>query len=256
MLVVSEREHIDRTAPEGRLQTGILGEFAEFEKEKIRARTRSALAARARSGLATGGYGYARQDKQLVPVRVEADVIARIFDDWINGVTQRAIARALNAGGVAPARSGHWTQGMVSRVLANPLYKGWFRFNGDVLQGTHEPIVAEAVWDQAQHVRATSVRQSGGRWPHGAHLLVKGTLRCGRCGSAMIPRKGRPGGGRDRYECRGRVEHRPGFCDQPSVRRELVDGPFLDNLTDHYIRLGGEQAPDRGARRTRPRDGA
>lgn len=147
MLVVSEREHIDRTAPEGRLQTGILGEFAEFEKEKIRARTRSALAARARSGLATGGYGYARQDKQLVPVRVEADVIARIFDDWINGVTQRAIARALNAGGVAPARSGHWTQGMVSRVLANPLYKGWFRFNGDVLQGTHEPIVTEAVWD-------------------------------------------------------------------------------------------------------------
>jgi site-specific DNA recombinase len=31
---VSDREHIDRATPEGRLQTGILGEFAEFERER------------------------------------------------------------------------------------------------------------------------------------------------------------------------------------------------------------------------------
>ena len=193
---------------------------------------------RAARGVPTGGappFGYRWRDGQLVPVPAEAEVVRRIYDDWINGLTQRALARALNAAGVPPARSGHWTQGMISRVLANPLHTGRFRYLGDVLPGTHEPIISQAVWEHAQQVRATSVRQTGGRWPDGGHLLVKGVLRCGRCGSAMIPRKGRPGGGRDRYECRGRVEHGRAFCDQPAIRRELVDVPFLDNLTDHYI---------------------
>ena len=224
---------------EDRALADIKAVFAQLEKAKTKRRVRQAVRARAAAGLATGAYGYARHDKQLVPVPAEAAIVRRIFDDWINGVTQRTIHRALNAANVPPARSGQWTQGMISRVLANPLYKGWFRFNGEVLKGTHEPIVSEAVWDQAQQVRQMSVRQTGGQWAHGAHLLVKGTLRCGRCGSAMIPRKGRPGGGRDRYECRRRVEHGPhpttGGCDQPSIRRELVDGPLLANLTDYYI---------------------
>ena len=172
-----------------------------------------------------------------MPVPAEAEVVRRIIADWINGVTQRAIARALDHDGLRAPRGGRWTQGAVGKIIANPLYKGCFRFNGDILPGTHEPIVSEAVWEQAQQVRATSVRQTGGRWPDGAHLLVKGVLRCGRCGSAMTPRKARPGGGRDRYECHGRVEHGRLFCDQPSIRRELVDVPFLDNLTTHYIDL-------------------
>jgi hypothetical protein len=52
----------------------------------------------------------------------------------------------------------------------------------------------------------------------------------------MIPRSGRRGGGRDRYECSGRVKHKNG-CDQPSIRRELVDEPFVANLKQFYIDL-------------------
>lgn len=51
----------------------------------------------------------------------------------------------------------------------------------------------------------------------------------------MIPRKARPGVERERYVCRGRIERGPDFCDQPSIRRELVDEPFLRTLLDNYI---------------------
>ena len=51
----------------------------------------------------------------------------------------------------------------------------------------------------------------------------------------MICRKGRPGIGRPRYECFGRIEYGTGFCDQPSIPRELVDEPFLAHLLDGYI---------------------
>jgi hypothetical protein len=53
----------------------------------------------------------------------------------------------------------------------------------------------------------------------------------------MICRKGRPGRGRPRYECWGRIEHGLEFCDQPSIRQELVDEPFLRHLLDGYVDL-------------------
>lgn len=79
------------------------------------------------------------------------------------------------------------------------------------------------------------MRRVGGRWPDGAHLLVRGVLRYGNRGSAMVRRKAWPGVERERYLCGGRIERGPGFCDQPSVRRELVDEPWIRALLGHYV---------------------
>jgi hypothetical protein len=48
------------------------------------------------------------------------------------------------------------------------------------------------------------------------------------------PRKGIE---RERYVCRRRIEEGPGACDQPSVRRELIDQPFLAHPLDGYLDL-------------------
>ena len=53
----------------------------------------------------------------------------------------------------------------------------------------------------------------------------------------MICRQGRPGQGRPRYECFGRLEYGVSFCDQPSIRRERVDEPFLASLLNGYVDL-------------------
>ena len=240
----STRETIDRKTPEGTLQTGILAQFGQFEKAKIKARTRAGLAARARAGGLSGGprpYGYDRVNKSLMIVPHEAEVVRRMFEDSINGMSQRMISRALTDEGVPTARGGVWASSNVGAILANPLYRGCFMFNGETLKGTHEAIVSEDVWARAELVRSSKVRR-GGRWPDGGHLLVKGVLVCGQCGYAMIPRKIFGNGGRERYQCRGRMERGKSFCDQPSIRRELIDGPFLDALTTHYIDLEATQA--------------
>jgi hypothetical protein len=103
------------------------------------------------------------------------------------------------------------------------------------LTGAHEAIIDEEVWKDAMKLRSSAHRRTGGRHPDGGHLLGRGLLRCGSCGSAMLPRKARPGGERDRYVCSGRIEHGPAFCSQPSVRREAVDQPFLEHLLDGYV---------------------
>jgi hypothetical protein len=48
----------------------------------------------------------------------------------------------------------------------------------------------------------------------------------------MIPRKARRGVDRAKYVCRGRIEHGPGFCSQPSIRRERIDVPLLATLLE------------------------
>ena len=107
---------------------------------------------------------------------------------------------------------------------------------GQVIDGVHEAIVSEELWLRAE-ARRTGRGCKGGRHPDGDHLLVGGVLRCGRYGEAMMCRKGRPGRGRPRYECFGRLEYGKEFCDQPSIRRELVDEPFLARLLNGFLDL-------------------
>ena len=158
-----------------------------------------------------------------------------------------AIAKALNADNVPTVQDSQWCQASVRRVLANPLYKGWIRHDGEVYPGIHEPIVSEELWDRAAEMRATALRSkghTGGRWPKGPHLFTKGLLRCASCGHAMIPRTdpNRRGGHYEVYICDGRRRNGPEFCSQMPIDRATVDEPMLGELTRKYIDLDETRA--------------
>jgi site-specific DNA recombinase len=233
---------IDLESPAGEFMANVMASVGKFEKRQTGQRVRQALSARASAGLHTGGqapFGYAWRDKTLVVVPHEAEVVRRIYRDYISGMGQRAVVRALNEEGVptrpTPTRSAaRWYQSAITRVLSNVVYTGKLDFKGDVTDGSHHAIVSEEDWNRAQAIRTGALRRKGGRHPDGRHLLTRGILRC-TCGSAMIPRKERVGVERERYVCGGRIEHGPAFCSQPSIRRELIDEPFLAHLLDGYI---------------------
>ena len=80
---------------------------------------------------------------------------------------------------------------------------------------------------QAQLERNAKFRPRGssGRLPK-AHLFVRGALRCGRCGGAMLPRSI---GDREWYVCRTRAEtHWPEACAMPALGRAAVDSLALE----------------------------
>jgi hypothetical protein len=184
--------------------------------------------------------------KRLVHVPEEVPVVERIFRDYIAGMSQMALAKALNADGVPTVKGSVWCQASVRRVLANPLYMGWLRHDGEVYRGEHEGIVSEELWREAEARRAATARTKGGggRWPKGPHLLTKGLLRCGNCGHAMIPRTDptRRGGHYETYICDGRRRNGPEFCSQLPVDRAPVDEALLGELTRKYIDLDETRA--------------
>jgi len=233
------RERLDTTTPVGRLLRTVLSAIAEFERDLIAERTGSSLAARARNGGHTGGaapYGYRWEDRALVVEPTEANAVRRIFRDYCNGMGQRAIVRALNDDRVPTREGGEWHQSNVTKILNSVVYIGQLAFKGEVYPGAHEAIIEEDTWQRAEQIRTDVHRRKGGRHPAGAHLLTRGLLKCSSCGAAMIPRKGRPGVERERYVCSGRIAD-PTSCSQPSIRRELIDEPFLAHLLSGYVDL-------------------
>jgi site-specific DNA recombinase len=237
--VVTFTGEIDIDTPQGRFVADMFAALGKLEKGQTGQRVRQAMEARAKAGLYSAGaapFGYRWQDKTLVVVAKEAKVVRRVFDEYLNGRSQKVIVRVLNAEGVPTPHGGPWRQSAIAKILGSVTYMGKLRFRGDVIDGAHEAIVTEEVWREAESIRTNALRRKGGRHPDGGHLLTGGLLRC-TCGAAMLTRKPRAGVERARYVCSRRIEQGEGSCTQPSIRRELVDGPFLEHLLDGYLDL-------------------
>ena len=242
---------VDLDTPEGELSSNVLAAIARFEKRQIGVRVRQMKEARAQAGGHPGGkrpYGYRHRDTThegkptgpLVMDPVEAEVVRRIYAMAV-ATSQRKIAAILNEEGIPASKGGLWTQSQVARTLGSPLYLGKIRrkVNGtyELYDGQHEAIVNEDIWHRVNASRATPQRRVGGRPMHSTHLLTRGIGRCGSCGSALVPVA--PNGRPDVYKCLGRQNHGPEFCDQPSVRRELIDTALVDELTRRYLDVDG-----------------
>ncbi len=236
--IVSMSESIDTSTPMGRLTRSILAAIAEFERDRLSERVAEVTEARAREGGWHGGprpfgYEYVRDDKGeangdgLIVLEHEAAIVRRIFSEYVAGKSQRQITRDLNTDGIRPKNSDEWVQGTISKLLANPVYSGSMRLNGETYDGVHEAIVDAETWRKVEQLRLATARSDGGRGrtPTANHVLAGGLLRCG-CGSAMgaVTKPTRtPGVRYEVYECRGRAQHGIDYCPQLPVKRRPID---------------------------------
>jgi hypothetical protein len=98
---------VDTSKPTGRLVAHVLAAVAEFERQRIRERTREALAQLKASGTRLGR-----------PRQTPDDVVERIVSRRAKGWTLRAIADALNRNGVETVQGGRqWWPATVQSVL-------------------------------------------------------------------------------------------------------------------------------------------
>src|SRR6478609_6759478 len=83
----------------------VLLSFAQFEREVIGERVRDKIAASKRKGLWVGGpvpLGYRCIGKKLEIVPEEADLVRKIFADYLRLGSIRALAASLNSEGLKP----------------------------------------------------------------------------------------------------------------------------------------------------------
>lgn len=116
---ISVDERVDTSSPTGKMMLSLLGVFAEFEREQIADRTRSAVAAKRARGEAFGfsRYGERTVRGRLESVAHEVATIDRIRARRADGASLREIAAELTADGVPTKRGGAWRACTVDVIL-------------------------------------------------------------------------------------------------------------------------------------------
>src|ERR1700742_4495569 len=102
---VSITQAFNTTTSMGRLTLNVLLSFAQFEREVIGERVRDKIAASKRKGIWVGGpvpLGYRSVGKRLEIAREEADLVRKIFAEYLRLGSIGALATFLNAQGLKP----------------------------------------------------------------------------------------------------------------------------------------------------------
>jgi len=195
----------------GRLTLTVLLSFAQFEREVIGERIRDKIAASKQKGMWMGGVpplGYRVQDRKLVIVDSEAELVRSIFRRYAELGSVRLLKAELEAQG---SKSKSWTsasgrviggkpfsRGALYLMLRNRTYRGEIVHQGQSHPGEHPPIIDPPLWDAVQMWLAGNTAERNSRTRTRKPSLLAGML-FDDAGARMTPSYADKQGTRYRY---------------------------------------------------------
>ncbi len=261
--LICVEDGIDSSKDAGKLMISVLSAVAEIERENIRVQTMEGRIQKAREGKWNGGfapYGYQLIDGKLQINEEEAEAIRVIYEQYTatdmgaNGIAKylenHGIHKIQRQNGKNPLFDAH----LIRLILKNPVYCGKIAYgrrktekvhgtrneyrlveqdNYILVDGLHEPIVSEKVWQAAQVKLIAQAKKyehvNRGR-DERTHLL-SGIVKCPVCGAGMYGNKSikrKKDGTKYKdfyyYGCKHRTMTRGHKCDyKRQIREELLD---------------------------------
>ena len=157
--MVSYTESFDTSTPMGRAMIGIVGVFAQLERELTGERVSAAMLARAQKGKRTCseilGYDLKGKDSFVINKK-EAEYVRFCFEKYIERKNLSEVASLCREKGYHGKRGkipNAWT---VSVILTRPQYCGYNAYLGQAYKGNFEPIISV---DQYNRVQRLLIRQ-------------------------------------------------------------------------------------------------
>ncbi len=151
---VSATESLDTSTAMGRFVMDIIQRIAQLESEQIGERVYMGMSQKAKVGPGMLWFhaplGYEVSEGQLVPEEREANLVREIFALCLDGWTLEATAADLNARGRRTRRGAEWNPVKLYRILHNPVYAGFLRWDGIVRKAEHPGIVPVETFNEAQ----------------------------------------------------------------------------------------------------------
>lgn len=214
--VVFEKENINTMDSKGEVLLTIMASLAQQESESLSKNIQLGLQFRFQNGQVMVNHnrflGYTRREKggPLVVVPEEAEIVRRIYREYLEGSSAYDIKRSLERDGVRNgAGSLKWNPSNIQQILTNEKYMGdallqktytantldkiRVRNKGEVQQyyveNSHEAIVSRAVFARVQNEiarRSALVRKSNGvGHRYSGKFALTGKVICARCGGTF-----------------------------------------------------------------------
>lgn len=261
--LICVEDGIDSSKDAGKLMISVLSAVAEIERENIRVQTMEGRIQKAREGKWNGGfapYGYQLVNGKLEINEEEAVAIRTIYDQYVNtdigsnGISKylenHGIRKIQRQNGKNPLFDAH----LVRLILKNPVYCGKIAYgrrktekvhstrneyhlveqdNFLLVDGLHEAIISEEVWNaaQAKLIAQAKKYEHVNKGKNERTHLLSGIVKCPVCGVGMYGNKSikyKKDGSRYKdffyYGCKHRNMQRGHKCDyRKQIREELLD---------------------------------
>ena len=269
--LICVEDGIDSSKDAGKLMISVLSAVAEIERENIRVQTMEGRMQKAREGKWNGGfapYGYSLIDGKLEVNEEEAVAIRMIFDQYVNtDLGANGIAKYLENHGIHKiarqnGKNPLFDAALIRRIIQNPVYSGKISYGRRrtekvhgtrneyrqvkkddylLVDGLHEALVSEEVWEQAQVKVAAQAKkyEKVNRDKREKIHLLSGILKCRVCGAGMYGNKSikkRKDGSNYKdfyyYGCKHRNMTRGHKCDyKKQVHEEMLDASVAEVIS-------------------------
>jgi site-specific DNA recombinase len=164
-------------------------------------------------GKAPIGYLNEPRLRTIVVDETKAPLVRQLFETYATGQYSLPQLRNLAATWGLVSRQGKpISLSKLTDVVSSQFYLGMFRYEGELHEGSHPPIISRKLFERAQKVLA----QSGSPHTERAHLFpFLGLLNCGECGCAITAELQK---GHHYYRC----TKKRGNCTQRYIREEAL----------------------------------
>ena len=201
--VYFEEQNIHTTSADGELMLTILASYAQEESLSVSENMKWRIRKNFEDGKPWSGFvlGYRFEDGQYVIVPEEAEVVWRIYREYLDGLGATAIMKGLNDDGIRTRTGKPWRIGGVLKVLKNYNYTGNLILqktysenhltkrklvnNGEQpqyhVEGAHDAIIDLATWEAVQDEIARRAEQYAPTKKASSYPFT-GLIVCGTCG--------------------------------------------------------------------------
>ena len=261
--VFFEKENINTMDSKGEIMLTIMASLAQQESQSLSQNVKLGIQYRYQQGEVQVNHkrflGYTKdENKQLVIDPEGAEVVKRIFREYLEGASLLQIARGLEADGILTAAGkSKWRPETLKKILQNEKYIGdallqktytidflskkRVKNNGIVpqyyVENSHEPIIPRELFMQVQEemVRRANLRggKGGKKRVYSSKYALSSIVYCGQCGDIYRRVHWNNRGYKSIvWRCVSRLEEKGSECTAPTINEETLQAAVVKAINE------------------------
>ena len=240
--VFFEKENIHSMSGDGELMLTILASYAQEESRSVSENCKWRIQKRFKAGIPCcfSLLGYRQVDGgKLEIIQEEAEIVKRIFYDYLRGMGKNAIMKALIAEGIQTKRNGEWTESTLWGILRNEKYIGDLMLQkvfypnhltkkrhtnkGELpkfyVSDHHEPIIDRDTFMQVQAELLKRAEDNACKTPASEKSPFTGLITCVHCGKHYKRKTTR---GKEAWNCSTYLQQGKAACHAKQIPEDIL----------------------------------
>ena len=203
--VFFEEQNIHTMSADGELMLTILASYAQEESRSVSENQKWRVKRNFENGIPWNGrmLGYRMREGHYCVIPEEAELVRRIYREFLDGMGRDRITAKLNDEGIQPPAGGEqWHPQTIARILRNYAYTGNLLLQRFFCESyitkktipntgqkamyhaerTHEAIIPLAEWNAVQAEIARRAEKHKSKPPAQPSFFYTGLIQCAKCG--------------------------------------------------------------------------